>query len=227
PHEGEGTLVMRWTQGAPGLWQGDCEFPDPPPSQAAASFQDAIRTLNTLQTNASYLEQVKRERGDPRAQLEAMRGFLERSGLQVEDLDRLNIIHVTGTKGKGSACAFTERILRGYGLRTGFYRPSGVASRRLSPSPPKPSRRWCCSARQRVGVSMGIFPPSATIPWGCGFCALCPRILGTKGAVPSLVISPLICLGGPWCQMGVMLTCSPALHLRVAEKGTCLPSGMV
>lgn len=47
------------------------------------SFQDAIRTLNTLQTNASYLEQVKRERGDPQAQLEAMRGFLERSGLKV------------------------------------------------------------------------------------------------------------------------------------------------
>lgn len=80
--------------------------------------------------------------------------------LQVEDLDRLNIIHVTGTKGKvrrvggavgdwgaeggplvsvvpfipalewgltqlspqGSACAFTECILRNYGLKTGFYR---------------------------------------------------------------------------------------------------------
>ncbi|XP_065593656.1 folylpolyglutamate synthase, mitochondrial isoform X2 [Cyrtonyx montezumae] len=92
-----------------------------PARAPAADYQDAIRTLNTLQTNASYLEQVKRERGDPRAQLAAMRGFLERSGLQVEDLDRLNIIHVTGTKGKGSACAFTERILRGYGLRTGFY----------------------------------------------------------------------------------------------------------
>uniref|UniRef100_A0A8C9MUL9 Folylpolyglutamate synthase, mitochondrial n=1 Tax=Serinus canaria TaxID=9135 RepID=A0A8C9MUL9_SERCA len=85
------------------------------------SFQDAIRMLNTLQTNASYLEQVKRERGDPQAQLEAMQGFLERSGLKVEDLDRLNIIHVTGTKGKGSACAFTECILRNYGLKTGFY----------------------------------------------------------------------------------------------------------
>ncbi|XP_075629028.1 folylpolyglutamate synthase, mitochondrial isoform X4 [Balearica regulorum gibbericeps] len=84
-------------------------------------YKDAIRTLNTLQTNASYLEQVKRERGDPRAQLEAMHGFLERSGLKVEDLDRLNIIHVTGTKGKGSACAFTECILRSYGLKTGFY----------------------------------------------------------------------------------------------------------
>ncbi|XP_078502786.1 folylpolyglutamate synthase, mitochondrial isoform X3 [Lissotriton helveticus] len=85
-------------------------------------YQDAIRTLNTLQTNASYLEQVKRERGNPQLQLEAMGGFLERSGLKVEDLDQLNIIHVTGTKGKGSTCAFAERILRNYGLKTGFYR---------------------------------------------------------------------------------------------------------
>uniref|UniRef100_A0A8C0G3M9 Folylpolyglutamate synthase n=1 Tax=Chelonoidis abingdonii TaxID=106734 RepID=A0A8C0G3M9_CHEAB len=84
-------------------------------------WRDAIRTLNTLQTNANYLEQVKRERGDPQVQLEAMKGFLERSGLKVEDLDQLNIIHVTGTKGKGSTCAFTERILRNYGLKTGFY----------------------------------------------------------------------------------------------------------
>ncbi|XP_019396225.1 PREDICTED: folylpolyglutamate synthase, mitochondrial isoform X1 [Crocodylus porosus] len=92
------------------------------PAQALRmDYQDAIRTLNTLQTNASYLEQVKRERGDPQVQLEAMKGFLERSGLKVEDLDQLNIIHVTGTKGKGSVCAFTERILRNYGLKTGFY----------------------------------------------------------------------------------------------------------
>lgn len=84
-------------------------------------YQDAVRTLNTLQTNASYLEQVKRQRGDPQAQLEAMKLFLARSGLQVEDLDQLNIIHVTGTKGKGSTCAFTERILRSYGLKTGFF----------------------------------------------------------------------------------------------------------
>ncbi|XP_057230601.1 folylpolyglutamate synthase, mitochondrial isoform X1 [Malurus melanocephalus] len=90
-------------------------------AEGTESEGDAIRMLNTLQTNASYLEQVKRERGDPQAQLEAMQGFLERSGLKVEDLDRLNIIHVTGTKGKGSACAFTECILRSYGLKTGFY----------------------------------------------------------------------------------------------------------
>lgn len=84
-------------------------------------YQDAVRMLNTLQTNASYLEQVKRQRSDPQAQLEAMETYLVRSGLQVEDLNQLNIIHVTGTKGKGSTCAFTERILRNYGLKTGFF----------------------------------------------------------------------------------------------------------
>ncbi|KAK1155656.1 hypothetical protein AOXY_G27031 [Acipenser oxyrinchus oxyrinchus] len=84
-------------------------------------YQDAVCTLNTLQTNANYLELVKRERGQPQMQLEAMRLFLQRTGLRVEDLDQLNIIHVTGTKGKGSTCAFSEHILRNCGLRTGFY----------------------------------------------------------------------------------------------------------
>uniref|UniRef100_A0A3B5KJC1 Folylpolyglutamate synthase n=1 Tax=Xiphophorus couchianus TaxID=32473 RepID=A0A3B5KJC1_9TELE len=84
-------------------------------------LQDAIWTLNTLQSNASVLQQARSGQRDPRQQLLSMPGFLERAGLTVEQLDHLNIIHITGTKGKGSTCAFTERILRTYGFRTGFY----------------------------------------------------------------------------------------------------------
>jgi folylpolyglutamate synthase len=38
----------------------------------------------------------------------------------------LNIIHVAGTKGKGSTCAFTRSFLRAHGLRTGFPRKIGL-----------------------------------------------------------------------------------------------------
>jgi UDP-N-acetylmuramoylalanine-D-glutamate ligase len=32
---------------------------------------------------------------------------------QPEDLNALNVVHITGTKGKGSTSAFVERICRG------------------------------------------------------------------------------------------------------------------
>ncbi|KAH9500751.1 hypothetical protein Btru_076390 [Bulinus truncatus] len=38
-----------------------------------------------------------------------------------EEVDRLPIIHITGTKGKGSTCAYTENILRRHGYRTGLF----------------------------------------------------------------------------------------------------------
>ncbi|XP_076019808.1 folylpolyglutamate synthase, mitochondrial-like [Genypterus blacodes] len=91
------------------------------PQLPEMEYQDAICTLNTLQTNASALKQIWQERGLPQFQLQTMKVYLERAGLNVEELDHLNMIHVTGTKGKGSTCAFTEQILRSYGFRTGFY----------------------------------------------------------------------------------------------------------
>jgi folylpolyglutamate synthase len=40
----------------------------------------------------------------------------------MDELNALRVIHVSGTKGKGSTCAFAESILRHLGYRTGFYR---------------------------------------------------------------------------------------------------------
>jgi folylpolyglutamate synthase len=36
-------------------------------------------------------------------------------------LSSLSILHVAGTKGKGSTCAFAASILRQYGLKVGFF----------------------------------------------------------------------------------------------------------
>ncbi|CAF3460836.1 unnamed protein product [Rotaria sp. Silwood1] len=41
--------------------------------------------------------------------------------VKLDQIDKLNIIHVAGTKGKGSTCAFAESILRQYGYKTGFF----------------------------------------------------------------------------------------------------------
>lgn len=44
--------------------------------------------------------------------------FLHVGGTQL-DLAGLSVIHVTGTKGKGSTCAMVESVLRHHGFRTG------------------------------------------------------------------------------------------------------------
>lgn len=39
----------------------------------------------------------------------------------MEKLDELSVIHIAGTKGKGTTCSFTEKILRNHGYTTGFF----------------------------------------------------------------------------------------------------------
>lgn len=46
--------------------------------------------------------------------------------VQANDVDNLNIIHVAGTKGKGSTCAFARSFLRVHGLKTGFPKRIGL-----------------------------------------------------------------------------------------------------
>ena len=45
---------------------------------------------------------------------------MQRLGLDSE-LPKLSVIHVAGTKGKGSTCAMVERMLRQAGYRTGLF----------------------------------------------------------------------------------------------------------
>ncbi|XP_070531989.1 folylpolyglutamate synthase, mitochondrial-like isoform X2 [Ptychodera flava] len=86
------------------------------------NYEEAVRVLNTLQTNAAVLEKIRRDRGrrNEKSLPETIQ-FLERVGITLDDIDNLSIIHVSGTKGKGSTCAYCESILRANGFKTGFY----------------------------------------------------------------------------------------------------------
>ncbi|XP_031569550.1 folylpolyglutamate synthase, mitochondrial-like [Actinia tenebrosa] len=86
------------------------------------TYEDAVKALNTLQTNAQVLQQIRKTRGRlMQDNLEEMRTFTKRAGVTMERLDQLSVIHVSGTKGKGSTCAFSESILQSSGYKTGFY----------------------------------------------------------------------------------------------------------
>ncbi|CAH0382351.1 unnamed protein product [Bemisia tabaci] len=87
------------------------------------SFQDVLKLLNTLQTRVGR-EDASLANGH-KVRLEKlwrMNAFLDRVGVSVETLDKnLSVIHVAGSKGKGSTCAYCESILRHHGFKTGFF----------------------------------------------------------------------------------------------------------
>ncbi|KAJ3190306.1 Folylpolyglutamate synthetase [Gaertneriomyces sp. JEL0708] len=82
------------------------------------SYERAVTLLNSLQTNASHLEALKKS-GNAMNQrsLAEMEHFVHRIGYKVPDLNKLNVIHVAGTKGKGSTSAICEAIARRLELR--------------------------------------------------------------------------------------------------------------
>ncbi|PVH86710.1 FolC bifunctional protein [Cadophora sp. DSE1049] len=79
------------------------------------TYDDAINLLNTLQTPYEVLK----KRWDANINLDEgsnqeIRICLARIGYSQRDLDKLNIIHVAGTKGKGSTCAYVDSMLSHY-----------------------------------------------------------------------------------------------------------------
>nr|XP_036587675.1 folylpolyglutamate synthase [Colletotrichum truncatum]KAF6798617.1 folylpolyglutamate synthase [Colletotrichum truncatum] len=79
---------------------------------AGRTYNDAVDALNTLQTPFAVIEARRKAGVRPdEASVKEMKAYLARIGYTTSDLDGLNVIHVAGTKGKGSTCAFTDSIL--------------------------------------------------------------------------------------------------------------------
>ncbi|KAH8118386.1 tetrahydrofolylpolyglutamate synthase [Phellopilus nigrolimitatus] len=77
------------------------------------SYRDAIDCLNSLQSNQATIEASRASGG--RLEQFAMHEteeYLSRIGYSPYDLNKLNVLHITGTKGKGSTCAFVDSLLR-------------------------------------------------------------------------------------------------------------------
>ncbi|XP_048236266.1 folylpolyglutamate synthase isoform X2 [Ricinus communis] len=82
------------------------------------SYETAMQALSSLIT--------RQKRGSPSSipgkygKLDRMRIYLKILDLE-QHIPGLKIIHVAGTKGKGSTCTFSEAILRQCGFRTGLF----------------------------------------------------------------------------------------------------------
>ncbi|QYS97063.1 Folylpolyglutamate synthase [Trichoderma simmonsii] len=97
-------------------------------ASTSRTYNDAIDKLNELQTPFAVIE-ARRKAGilpDSVLGIAKMRAYLTRIGYTPADLDRLNIVHVAGTKGKGSTCAFVDSIFSQYQQHHGGPRKTGL-----------------------------------------------------------------------------------------------------
>ncbi|GAA5908446.1 hypothetical protein JCM8208_006198 [Rhodotorula glutinis] len=79
---------------------------------ATRTYAEAVDALNSLQSNAATIEAVRKSGGKSgHVQLAEQLEYMRRVGYQPADLDKMNVLHITGTKGKGSTSAFVSTIL--------------------------------------------------------------------------------------------------------------------
>lgn len=90
---------------------------------AARGYVEAVSALNSLQSNYANIMAI-RESGDRKNQMNIweMQEWSRRIGYNVSEFDKLNVVHITGTKGKGSTAAFVASILGEYKVpKIGLY----------------------------------------------------------------------------------------------------------
>ncbi|CUS20407.1 LAQU0S01e05908g1_1 [Lachancea quebecensis] len=85
-------------------------------TRPARSYSDAIAALNSLQSNYANIMAI-RASGDRKNKMNIweMQEWSRRIGYSTSDFKKLNIVHITGTKGKGSTAAFTQSVLQQFG----------------------------------------------------------------------------------------------------------------
>ncbi|KAL7620229.1 Folylpolyglutamate synthetase [Parahypoxylon ruwenzoriense] len=99
----------------------------PTATHTGRTYNDAIDALNSLQTPYVVVEARRKAGIRPDASsIAEMQVYLHRIGYAPSDLDHLNIMHVAGTKGKGSTCAFAASILSQYQKSHGVPRRIGL-----------------------------------------------------------------------------------------------------
>lgn len=90
----------------------------PTSSRLAPTYDNALDLLSLLQSNKTIISlfAASPNTADINASaIPEMKAWLTRAGYSSSDIaSALRIIHVAGTKGKGSVCAFTTSILRQY-----------------------------------------------------------------------------------------------------------------
>ncbi|KAH9456790.1 hypothetical protein Pst134EA_020701 [Puccinia striiformis f. sp. tritici] len=75
-------------------------------------YKEAIVALNSLQSNASVLASIQAAGPQPGERVFGQTTYyLRRLGYKPRDLNVLNAIHISGTKGKGSTAAFCSTLL--------------------------------------------------------------------------------------------------------------------
>lgn len=81
----------------------------------AQTYKEAIQALNTLQSNFATIDAVRKSGINRNSMLmPEMIEWVRRIGYRPSSFSKLNVIHVTGTKGKGSTCAFVQSIINQY-----------------------------------------------------------------------------------------------------------------
>jgi hypothetical protein len=86
---------------------------------AASPYAVAERAVIKLQSTREVILAKAGKRPSSAAEVRAiMQHYADRLALK---LGGIKVLHVAGTKGKGSVCAIAESILRAHGLRTGMF----------------------------------------------------------------------------------------------------------